>query len=204
MTGITTLLYEYGLAPENPYPAAVDDSVNIYKSMLDKGYSAENIITIGESAGGGLNLAMLLALKDKNLPLPKAAVAISPWTDLSCSGDSYTTKNKVSVAPSNCWKVFSHYYVGKSNVHDPYISPLYGDLKGLPPLFINSGEADELYDDGLSFYKKAKKAGVDVSFTSGKGMPHCYPLLAHMFKEATQAMDEIVEFIKQQLLTRSA
>ncbi len=197
--GITTLLYEYGLAPENPFPAALDDSLNVYKAVLEKGYKAENILMMGESAGGGLCLATLLALRDKKIPLPKAAVAISPWTDLSCSSETYLTKNKVSLAPLNSWNVFGHYYVAKSDVRNPYISPLFGDLKGLPPLFINAGNSDELFDDGKKFADKAKQAGVDVFFREGHGMVHCYPMMAPFFPEATEAMNEIVEFIHKHL-----
>ncbi|WP_159520640.1 alpha/beta hydrolase [Sunxiuqinia indica] len=198
-SGITTLLYEYGLAPENPFPAALDDSLNVYKAVLEKGYKAENILMMGESAGGGLSLALLLKLRDNGIPLPSAAVAISPWTDLSCSSETYLTKNKVSLAPLNSWNVFSHYYVAKSDVRNPYISPLFGDLKGLPPLFINSGNSDELFDDGKKFAQKAKQAGVDVFFREGEGMVHCYPMMAPFFPEATEAMNEIVQFIKQHL-----
>ena len=197
--GITTLLYEYGLAPENPFPAGLNDSLNVYKAVLKKGYKPENIIFMGESAGGGLCLALLIALKDKNIPMPKAAVAISPWTDLSCSSDSYNTMGKVSLAPTNCWNVFSHYYVGENDVKNPYISPLNGNLEGLPPLYINAGNNDEMIDDSFKFFQKAKSASVEISFKEGKGMIHCYPLLAPMFKEATEAMFEIEEFIKYQL-----
>ncbi len=195
-TGVNNLLYEYRLAPEHPFPAAVIDSVNVYRRLLRQGYASKNIVIAGESAGGGLALALLLALKDKQIPLPAAAVAISPWTDLSCSGESYKTKNKVSLAPLNSWTVFSKHYVGESDPNNPLISPLFGDLKGLPPILINSGEADELFDDGRAFYLKAKDAGVDISFTAGEGMVHCYPLLAPMFREANQAMNEIVDFVR--------
>ncbi len=198
-TGVTTVLYEYGCAPENPFPAALNDSLNVYQEILNRGYAPENILTMGESAGGGLCLALLLALKDKKIPLPKAAVAIQPWTDLSCSGESYNTKNAGSLAPYNCWNVFSHYYVAGNDVTNPYISPLYGDLEGLPPLFINVGDSDELYDDSILFYKKALKARVDVSLRIGVGMIHCYPLLDPLFPEATEAMNEIVAFIKENL-----
>jgi acetyl esterase/lipase len=194
-SGITTFLYEYGLAPENPYPAAIDDSINMYQQILEKGYTPGNIVIAGESAGGGLALALLLALKDKGIPLPKSAVVISPWTDLACTSESYTTKNKASLAPPDSWNVFSHYYVGKHDVRCPYISPLHGDLSGLPPLLINAGDADELFDDALLFFKKAESSGVDVKFTRGEELVHCYPLMAPMFREATEAMDEIVAFI---------
>ena len=110
--GFLTLLYEYRLAPGYPFPAALDDSVAVYKTLLNKGFKPENILISGESAGGGLALSLLLALKDLNIILPAAAVAISPWTDLSCSGESYTSKNKKSVALPNSWNVFRKYYAG--------------------------------------------------------------------------------------------
>jgi acetyl esterase/lipase len=201
-TGYTTLIYEYRLAPEHPFPAALDDSLNIYQWLLESGYIAEKIIIAGESAGGGLCLAILLTLKERNIALPRAAVAISPWTDLSCSSDSYKTKNKVSPAPLNSWNVFSKYYAGENNKENPLISPLFGDLKGLPPIFINSAIDDELYEDGEKFYMKAKQAGVDIRFRAGKAMLHCYPLLSPMFKEATVAMEEICEFIKVQFTNK--
>ena len=189
-TGVKTLLYEYGLAPENPFPAALNDSVNVYQEVINKGFKPENILMMGESAGGGLCLAVLLALRDQKIPLPKAAVAIQPWTDLSCSGSSYTTKNKLSLAPLNSWNVFSRYYVAGNEVTNPYISPLFGELNGLPPLFISAGTDDELFDDACLFSERAKQAGVDVTFQKGEGMIHCYPLLSPMFPEATKAMNE--------------
>jgi len=193
--GVINLIYEYRLAPENPFPAALNDSVRMYEWLLASGYKPVNIVIAGESAGGGLCLATLLALKERELPMPAAAVAISPWTDLTCSGESYKTKNRVSAAPLNSWFVFSNYYVGTNNADNPLISPLFGDLQGLPPLFINSGTDDELFDDGEQFYLKAKEAGVDATFRAGEGQLHCYPFFAPMFREATEAMDEICEFI---------
>lgn len=198
-TRLKTLLFEYALAPENPFPAALNDTVSVYREILKRGYLPENIIMMGESAGGGLCLASLLALRDRNIPLPQAAVVISPWTDLSCSGNSYHTKNKVSLAPTNSWSVFSEFYSAGKDVTDPYISPLFGELKGLPPMFINAGTADELFDDSLSFYEKAQKAGVEITFCEGEDMIHCYPLLAPLFPEATKAMNEIIAFIKHHL-----
>jgi len=198
-TGVTNLLFEYRLAPENPFPAAVDDSVKVYQCLLNSGFKPENILIAGESAGGGLCLATLLALKERNICLPVAAVAISPWTDLTCSSESYKTKNKVSPAPLNSWNIFRKYYIGNNQAYLPLISPLFGDLKGLPPIFINSAVDDELYEDGEKFYLKAKSAGVDITFRAGIGMIHCYPLLAPMFSEAKDAMDEIVKFIQQHL-----
>lgn len=193
---IRTLLFEYRLAPENPFPAALDDSVSAYRWLLAEGISPSNIMIVGESAGGGLCLATLLALRDQDIPLPAAAVAISPWTDLKCTGESYQTKNKVSLAPLNSWTVFSKYYVGDNDPGLSWISPLYGDLHGLPPIFINAGEDDELIDDSTRFTEKAKAAGVDVKLRVGENMVHCYPFLPSFIPEARQAMDEICAFIK--------
>ena len=198
-TGVTNLLFEYRLAPEHPFPAGLNDSVKVYQWLMDSDFKPENILVAGESAGGGLCLALLLALKERNIALPVAAVSISPWTDLTCSSDSYRTKNKVSLAPLNSWTVFSKYYVGDNTATNPLISPLFGDLKGLTPILLNSGTDDELYDDGEKFYLKAKSAGVDITFRAGTRMVHCYPLLAPMFPEATEAMNEIIAFIQRHL-----
>lgn len=194
-SGYTTLMYEYGLAPENPFPAAVDDSVTVYGYLIEeKHYKPTSIILMGESAGGGLVLALLLALKERQMPMPAAAVALSPWADLTCSGESYTTKNKRSLAPLNSWFVFSKHYAGSNDLTNPLISPLFGDLAGLPPILINAGTDDELFDDGRRFYLKAKEQGVEISFTAGEGMVHCYPLFSPIFREAKEAMDEICNF----------
>lgn len=194
--GFINLMYEYRLAPEHPFPAAVDDSVTIYRYLLEeKKYQPNEIILTGESAGGGLVLSLLLALKEQNLPMPAAAVALSPWADLTCSGESYVTKNKRSLAPLNSWFVFSKHYSGSTDPKHPLISPIFGDPEGLPPILINAGTDDELFDDGRRFYLKAKEKGVKISFTAGEGMVHCYPLLSPVFREAKEAMDEICDFI---------
>lgn len=202
-TGITNLVYEYRLAPENPFPAALEDSLNIYQWLIESGYEPGKIIIAGESAGGGLTLALLLALKESDFPLPASAVAISPWTNLTCSGNSYKTKNKLSAAPMNSWKVFSRYYCGDHSATDPLISPMFGNLRGLPPIFINSAVDDELFDDGREFFERARLAGVDITFRAGNGMVHCYPLMAPMFREATEAMNEIVGFVRKHMATSS-
>jgi acetyl esterase/lipase len=198
-TGVTNLVFEYRLAPEHPYPAALNDSIVVYQWLLQSGYQSNNLLIAGESAGGGLTLAILLAIKERNLPMPAAAVAISPWTDLTCSSESYHTKNKVSLAPLNSWLVFSKHYCASANPSNPFISSLFGDLKGLPPLLINAGTDDELYEDGEKFVHKAREVGVETTFIKGEGQVHCYALLAPMFPEATEAMNEIVRFVKQYL-----
>jgi acetyl esterase/lipase len=198
-SGIAVLMFDHRLAPEHPYPAALEDSVTAYRWLLQQGTSPENILIMGESAGGGLCLATLLALRDQGLPLPIGAVALSPWTDLKLTGESYRTKAKVCISPPGMSQVCSKYYVGDHDPTDPWISPLYGDLHGLPPLYINVGEYETMLNDSTRFAAKAKEAGVDTILAVGPKMIHCYPLMAPMFPEATQALNEICDFIRKRL-----
>lgn len=198
-TGAALLMFEHRNAPEDPYPAALEDSLKAYNWLLEQGTSPGNILIMGESAGGGLCLASLLAIRDRNLPLPAAAVALSPWTDLKLTGASYQTKKKVCISPEGMNVVCSKYYFGDHDPEDPYISPLYGDLHGLPPVFISVGEYETMLDDSVRFAEKAGKAGVDLTLRIGERMVHCYPLLAPMFPEATEAMNEISTFIRLRL-----
>lgn len=199
-TGIGALVFEYRVAPENPYPAALEDSLKAYQYLQDQGIKPSNILFMGDSAGGGLCLAALNALKDKNLALPSAAVVLSPWTDLKCTGDSYIRNLEVEpFAPKECWIVFGEYYVQDNDYFDPWISPLYGDLKGLPPVKIYAGGHEVMMDDSVRYYEKAKKAGVEAELTIGEKLFHCYPICAPIFPEATKALNEIAEFIKDKL-----
>jgi epsilon-lactone hydrolase len=200
LSGIRALLFEYRLAPEHPFPAAVEDSLTAYGWLLTQGVSPSKIVIFGESAGGGLCLATLLALKDKELPLPAAGIALSPWTDLKLTGESYRTRRKVCLSPTGMSKVCSKYYAGEQDLANPWISPLYGDLHGLPPLLINVGNDETIRDDSTRFAEKAQAAGVKTILKVEKGMGHCYPLLFPLFPEATQAMHEIVAFMKESLL----
>ena len=196
-TGMSALLFEYRLAPEHPFPAALDDTLAAYRWLLDLGFSADQIVIVGESAGGGLCLATLLALRDKGMPLPAAAVALSPWTDLKLTGLSHKTKADVCMSPYRMAAVCSKYYAGENDPGLPWISPLYGDLHGLPPIAIYVGDDETMRDDSIRFAEKAQAAGVDVRLTVEMGMVHCYPLFAPLFPEATQAMQEICTFIKK-------
>lgn len=195
-SGVSALLYEYRLAPEHPYPAALEDTLTAYRWLLNQGTPPARIVIVGESAGGGLCLATLLALRDQGLPLPAAAVALSPWTDLKLTGESVRTRARVSIDPPGMSAVCSKYYAGDHDPGLPWISPLYGDLHGLPPLLIYVGNDEMGRDDSTRFAEKAKAAGVDVTLRIGEGMVHCYPLFAPLFPEATAAMQEIGAFIK--------
>jgi len=190
------LLFEYRLAPEHRFPAALEDSLTTYRWLLDQGVLPSHIVFVGDSAGGGLVLATLLALRDQGTPLPAGAVAYSPVTDFKCTGESYQTNANVCLAPEGTAPAFGKHYAGNNDLGLPYISPLYGDLHGLPPLLIYVGGDETLLDDSVRFAKKAKAAGVDVKLNIGKGLFHCYPAVAPLFPEAKQAMNDICAFIK--------
>jgi monoterpene epsilon-lactone hydrolase len=198
-SGVALLLFDHRLAPENPYPAALEDSLTAYRWLLDQHTIPDNIVMMGESAGGGLCLATLIAIRDEGLPLPAGAVALSPWTDLTLSGESYRTKRNVCISPPGMSAVCSKHYYGDHDPTHPWISPLYGNLRGLPPIFINVGSYETMLDDSTRFAAKAKAAGVDTTLVIGEKMVHCYPLMAGMFPEATQALNEVCAFIKKRL-----
>jgi len=198
-SGVRVLLFEHRLAPEHPYPAALEDMVAAFCWLLEQGVLPEHLMNVGESAGGNLCLTTLLALRDQGFPLPAAAVAMSPMTDLTMTADSYRTKAKVDLAAPGMGDVCVKHYVGTNDPTTPWISPLYGNLHGLPPLLIFVGGYETLVDDATRFAEKAKAAGVDVTLRVGEGQIHCYPLLAPMFPEATQGMAEICAFIQKHI-----
>ena len=132
-SGVKALLFDYRLAPEHPYPAAVDDCLAAYRWLLAEGYAPANIVVGGESAGGTLTLALLVALRDLALPLPSGGVSISPVTDLTCSAPSFLGNFKTDIAPFNSWKIWTQYYIADNDPALPWLSPLMADLTGLPP-----------------------------------------------------------------------
>ena len=196
---INAFVFDYRLAPEFPFPAAVEDSVAAYSYLLNKGFKPANIVFVGDSAGGGLCLATLNALKQNNSELPSAAVVLSPWTDLKLSGGSYSYNAKKCLSPEGSAQDSSRLYAGEKNREDPLISPLYGNLEGLPPIHMSVGTNEILLDDTLAYAEKAKKAGVPVTLEIGEGMCHCYPVFGNMFKESKQTMNNICDFIRTQL-----
>lgn len=198
-SGVGALLFEYRLAPEHPYPAALEDAISAYQWLLTLGTVPANMVFVGDSAGGGLVLATLLALRDQGLPLPAAAIPYSPVTDHTCSGESYRTKARVCLSPAGMGPACAKHYAGDHDPALPYISPLYGDLHGLPPLLIYVGGDETLLDDSVRFSDKAKAAGIDVRLQVGEGLFHCYPAMSPLFPEARQAMDDICTFINNHL-----
>lgn len=202
-SNVAALTYDYRLAPEHPFPAAMEDSLAVFRWLMDQGIPPSRIIFAGDSAGGGLCLALLLAIKEQGLPLPAGALALSPWTDLACTGDSYHTRARACLSPKGCWTAFSKHYVKDQDPRQPLISPLYGDLAGLPPLLIHVGDKEIFLDDCIRFAEKARHAGVDLRLEIGRGLFHCYPVCAPLFPEATRAMEDICTFIRKCLETAS-
>lgn len=192
-----TLSVEYGLAPEHPAPAAVTDAVKAYRHLLGRGIAPQNIALAGDSAGGNLVLSTLLALRDAGLPLPSAAVAISPWVDLGCSGESFEENARHDfVGKEHCRLAADHYLAGK-DAASPEVSPLFASLSGLPPLLVQAGSLETLVDQIRAFTTRARDAGVTLTFSEYPDMVHVWHLLRHATPEGTKAIDEAGAFIRE-------
>lgn len=198
-SGIKALTFDYALAPEKPFPAGLNDSLKVYRFLLEN-YKPENILFMGDSGGGNTLLALLLLLKEKSLPMSKATIALSPWTDLTNSGESNKTNRvKDKLTTENANEIFSKVYCRDEDPTNPLISPLFGDLSDLPDLLMFAGKDELMRDDTIRFAEKAKKAGVNVEMEIGDGMFHCYPAVAPLIPEANLAMEKIVKFICDKL-----
>ena len=198
-SGIKALTFNYSLAPEKPFPTGLNDSLKVYQ-FLFKDYKPENILFMGDSGGGNTLLGLLLLLKDKSLPMPKAAITLSPWTDLTNSGDSNkSNRKKDKLTTENANEMFSQVYCVDNDPATPLISPLFGDLAGLPDLLMFAGNDELMRDDTVRFAEKAKIAGVNIDLEIGEGMFHCYPAVAPLIPEANRAMEKIVKFIGERL-----
>jgi len=191
------LIIAYHLAPEHRFPAAVEDAMIAYRWLLENQFSPEQIIVAGDSCGGGLALALLLSLRDAELPLPAAAVCLSPWTDLTCTGASWETNRKTDVMldPGTLRKS-AELYLGEANPRTPLASPLYGDYHGLPPLLIQVGSEELLLSDATAFAERAKAAGVRVTLQIWDGMQHEWHFAAKILPESRQAIEQIGQFIQ--------
>jgi acetyl esterase/lipase len=203
-SGARVLGIDYRLAPENPYPAAVEDAVTAWRWMLGQGLDARRCTIGGDSAGGGLTAATLLALRDRGIALPAAAVLLSPWTDLAGTGASVKTKAAEDPMVTEAGlKMMADAYLGGADARTPLASPLYANLSGLPPLFIQVGSAEILLDDATRIAERAKAAGVEVVLEPWEDMVHvfqAFPMLA----ESGQAIQKIGEFVRARTSKRAA
>ncbi|MEH7248606.1 alpha/beta hydrolase [Neobacillus niacini] len=195
-SGVKVLLPEYRLAPEHPFPTAIEDTLRIYQWLLKQGYEPSNIIFAGDSAGGGLSVAATLVLKDQSDPLPAAVVCLSPWVDLKSSGASYIKNSEKDpyLRLELVRKTAQQYAAGESLDHR-LISPVYADFTGFPPMFIQVGSIEILLSDAQMLTNKARQAGVEVYFKVWEGMWHVWQI-NNRLPEAKKATKEIGEFIK--------
>jgi acetyl esterase/lipase len=194
------LLIDYRLAPEHPFPAALDDALAAYRWLIGKGYSPEHIAIGGDSAGGGLTLATALSLRDNHEKMPAALFLLSPWTDLTFSGESIHTRaarDPLLKVKDDGWLV--KIYANGNPLTHPYISPLFADLQGLPPTCIQVGTEEILYDDSTRLEQKGHLAGVNVTLETWLGMWHVFQAFAPYVPESKQAIEKIGEFIRDHL-----
>ncbi len=192
------LILDYRLAPENPFPAAVDDSIAAYRWLFSIGVDPTRLIIAGESTGGGLTVATLVALRDAGEPLPAAGICLSPWVDLECLGESIVTKAEIDpVINKDYILMLAKAYLGDTNPCTPLASPLHADLTGLPPLLIQVGTAECLFDDAMRLADHARAAGVDVTLELWDDMIHMWHMFAAILPEGQQAIDRIGEFVRE-------
>jgi acetyl esterase/lipase len=201
-SGCRVFAINYRLAPEHRFPAALDDALAAYRLMLDRGLKSHDIAFAGDSAGGNLVLAAMLALRERGLPLPISAVLMSPWTDLAATGTSYVSRAEADpIHQRPMILALAKDYLGEQgDPGDPQVSPLYADLAGLPPLLIQVGDRETVLDDSVMFADKARAAGVDVSLELWDGMIHVFQMFD--LPEAHRAIASIAAFLNRHLHIR--
>lgn len=193
-TSMDVLCFDYRLAPEHPYPAALEDAAKVWDYLMLLGYGARDVILTGDSAGGNLALALTLKLKEEERLLPRGMVLMSPWTDLTSSGKSFVTKAELDPVLDRVYIDKSvEAYVGGQDLTNPSISPLFGSFEGFPPTYIQVGVNEILLSDSLRLYKAMLDANVSVKLDKFKGMWHVFQMSP--FKTALEAMDRNAEFI---------
>ncbi|MGO9357881.1 MAG: alpha/beta hydrolase [Xanthobacteraceae bacterium] len=199
--GCRALAINYRLAPEHRFPAAVEDAVTAYRWLLRQGLKPEAIAMVGDSAGGNLALAAMLLLRDRGVPLPAAAVLMSPWTDLAATGDSYVSRADTDpIHRRPMILALARNYLGEGgDPRDPLASPLYAELAGLPPLLIQVGDRETVLDDATMLAGKAEAAGVQVQIEVWDGMIHVFQMFAVELPEARAAIASIGQFLSMHL-----
>jgi phosphinothricin tripeptide acetyl hydrolase len=190
----------YRMAPENQFPAAVDDATAAYKGLLNLGYPAGRLAISGDSAGGGLTVATLVSAKQRGLAMPAAAALISPWADLSNSSPSYRARaERDPMIQRQSLDNFAAAYLGKQDVKTPLASPLFADLKGLPPLLIQVGADEVLHDDSVLLHERASEAGVESTLESWGEMIHVWHFFHPMLARGREAIERIGQFLRSRM-----
>ena len=196
--GLSVLSPDYRVASEAKYPGALEDAVASYQWLLDHGFKGEQIILGGDSAGGGLAIALTMYLRDHNMPLPCGIVAMSPWADLTLSGESYTLNYELDPLFGNSKQtmIYESDYPGDHDKKDPYISPIYGNFHDFPPMLIQVGTTEMLFSDSVTVASMADIAGAEVRLSIYDDMFHVFQLAGKLFPEAKKAWEEIEQFIQ--------
>ena len=197
--GADVLTPDYRVAPEHPYPAALEDAVYAYRWLLEeKKYQPSQIVVAGDSAGGGLALALCLYAKDHGLPLPAGIITMSPWTDVSLSGASYEENYTIDPLFGNSKEnmLYQCSYIGNANPKNPYLSPLFGDFEGFPPMLMQVGAYEVLLDDTRAAAKKARAEGVKVRCSVYDGMFHVFQMGLDLIPESREAWEEVAEYLR--------
>jgi acetyl esterase/lipase len=198
--GFRVFLPDYRLAPEHPFPAALDDCEAVYRGLIADGVDPRSLVVAGESAGGGLTLALLLRLRDAGALLPPAAAVFSPWTDLAITGASVETNNSAEGMFFNTnLRPIAELYLAGADPRTPLASPLYAELRGLPPLLVHVGERELLLDDAVRLVERARIAGVDVTLKRWPVVSHGWQLLQRIVPEAAQSVAEAAEFLHSRI-----
>ncbi|MDF2821133.1 MAG: acetylhydrolase, partial [Clostridiales bacterium] len=206
--GVNVASIDYRIAPKYQYPAALEDAQKAWNWLLEQGYKEENIVVVGDSAGGNLALALVAILRDNGKPLPKAIICMSPWADMAGEGESYsynlyndpifglkkgeTTTKKIETSGK------IGLYAGDTDPHDKYLSPVYSDFNGFPSMLIQVGTFELIESDSIAVFEKATAAGVNVTLTRYKGMFHVFQLLGNITPEGQAAWEEVGAFLRSQ------
>ena len=197
--GMKVFSTDYRVAPEHPYPAALEDAVAAYQWLIgEKHYDADKIVIAGDSAGGGLALALVMYLRDHDMELPAGVVVMSPWTDLTNSGQSYQTNfdRDPQFGGTTDNMLFHSTYIGDADPEDPYISPLFGDFAQFPPVLFQVGSEEVLLDDTLRAAEKVRKVHGKLRVTVYEGMFHVFQMALRLIPESREAWEEVSRFLE--------
>ncbi|MFG2745090.1 alpha/beta hydrolase [Streptomyces chartreusis] len=194
------LIPDYRLAPDAHYPAAIDDNLAAYEALLKEGYDPGSIVVSGDSAGGAMSIALMVAARDAGLPLPAAAVAISPWANLEHTGESITTKAAADpLCTPEALRAMALNYMGDNPLNSPLASPVFADVSGLPPVLVQIGEREIMLSDAVRLAEHLAAAQVRVNLEVWPGMPHVWHLFSEDLDEANDALDSAVAFLDARL-----